>query len=201
VVPIDDGVAVIVCDVSGKGISAAIMASMLQGMIRAELAAKVPLAEIVSSANRFFTQRDVAGKYATICILTVSDSGRIEYVNCGHVAPVVVRKGGIERLDSNNGPVGLLEMMQYDSCSMDLQPGEKIILVTDGVTEAANAADDMFGDENLEAAAVTDDAFESVFAQVRSFCGETPLNDDCTVVEIAFVGVGEAKTMAMSTMS
>jgi serine phosphatase RsbU (regulator of sigma subunit) len=201
VMPIDDGVAVIVCDVSGKGISAAIMASMLQGMIRAELAAKVPLAEIVSSANRFFTQRDVAGKYATICILTVSESGRIEYVNCGHVAPVVVRKRGIERLDSNNGPVGLLEMMQYDSCSMDLQPGEKIILVTDGVTEAANAADDMFGDENLEAAAVTDDAFESVFAQVRSFCGETPLNDDCTVVEIAFIGVGEAKAMAMSAMS
>jgi serine phosphatase RsbU (regulator of sigma subunit)/DNA-binding transcriptional MerR regulator len=201
VMPIDDGVAVIVCDVSGKGISAAIMASMLQGMIRAELAAKVPLAEIVSSANRFFTQRDVAGKYATICILTVSDSGRIEYVNCGHVAPVVVRRRGIERLDSNNGPVGLLEMMQYDSCSMDLQPGEKIILVTDGVTEAANASDDMFGDENLEAAAVADDAFESVFAQVRSFCGETPLNDDCTVVEIAFIGVGEAKAMAMSAVS
>ena len=92
-------------------------------------------------------------------------------------------------------------MMQYDSRSMDLQPAEKIILVTDGVTEAANAADDMFGDENLEAAAVTEDAFESVFAQVRSFCGETPLNDDCTVVEIAFIGVGEAKAMAMSAVS
>ncbi|HVH88314.1 MAG TPA: SpoIIE family protein phosphatase, partial [Terriglobales bacterium] len=63
VVPIDNGVAVIICDVSGKGMSAAIMASMLQGMMRAELAANVPLAEIVASANRFFTQRDVAGKY------------------------------------------------------------------------------------------------------------------------------------------
>ena len=57
----------------------------------------------------------------------------------------------------------------------------------------------MFGDEKLEAAATTEDAFESVFAQVRSFCGEVPLNDDCTVVEIAFICVGrETKMLAMS---
>lgn len=188
VVQLENGVAVIICDVSGKGISAAIMASMLQGMIRAELAARTPLAEIVSGANRFFTQRDVAGKYATICILEIFNTGRVEYVNCGHVAPVVVRKSGVERLDSNNAPVGLLEMMQYDSRAIDLVPGEKIILVTDGVTEAANAADDMFGDENLEAAAITDDAFETVFAHVKSFCAGTPFNDDCTVVELCFSG-------------
>lgn len=191
VVQIESGVAVIICDVSGKGISAAIMASMLQGMIRSELAAKVPLAEIVAQANRFFTQRDVAGKYATICILAIADSGHVDYVNCGHVAPVVIGKTGIERLESNNAPVGLLEMMQYDSRSMDLQPGEKIILVTDGVTEAADSTEEMFGDEQLEAAASAEDPFESVFAQVKRFCGETPLNDDCTVVEIAFSGVGE----------
>lgn len=202
IVPMDDGVAVIVCDVSGKGISAAIMASMLQGMIRAELAARVPLVEIVASANRFFTQRDVAGKYATICIFTVADDGRVEYVNCGHVAPVLVRRNGVERIESNNCPVGLLPIMQYESRYLVLQPGEKIILVTDGVTEAANAVDDMFGDENLEAAAQTQDAFEAVFSNVKCFCGETPFNDDCTVVEIAFSGVpAGANTIAMSAAS
>ena len=201
VVLIDNGVAVIICDVSGKGMSAAIMASMLQGMMRAELAANVPLAEIVTGANRFFTQRDVAGKYATICILAVEDTGRVEYVNCGHVAPVIVRKDGIERLGSNNAPVGLLELMEYESRSIQLEPGEKIVLVTDGVTEAANSADDMFGDENLETAVCSQDAFESVFAQVSAFCGDTPLNDDCTVVEIAYSGLGaeiSKKTMTMA---
>jgi serine phosphatase RsbU (regulator of sigma subunit) len=188
VVPIDNGVAVIICDVSGKGMSAAIMASMLQGMMRAELAAHVPLAEIVASANRFFTQRDVAGKYATICILAMEESGRIEYVNCGHVSPVIIRKDRIERLESNNAPVGLLAFMEYESRTIELEPGEKIILVTDGVTEAANAEDEMFGDEKLEAAVASDDAFESVFTEVTAFCGETPLNDDCTVVEIALLG-------------
>ncbi|HWC15766.1 MAG TPA: SpoIIE family protein phosphatase [Terriglobales bacterium] len=204
VVLIDNGVAVIICDVSGKGMSAAIMASMLQGMMRAELAANVPLAEIVASANRFFTQRDVAGKYATICILAVEDSGRVEYVNCGHVAPVIVRNDGLERLGSNNAPVGLLEFMEYESRTIHLQPGEKIILVTDGVTEAANSEDEMFGDEKLEAAVVSDDAFESVFARVSGFCGDTPLNDDCTVVEIAFSGMGAEvpkKKIAMAAAS
>lgn len=191
VVPTEDGVAIIICDVSGKGISAAIMASMLQGMIRSELAAKVPLAEIVTQANRFFTQRDVAGKYATICIVSIDQEGGVEYVNCGHVAPVLVRSNSLERLDSNNAPVGLLAMMEYDSRSTELNPGDKLILVTDGVTEAANAADDMFGDENLESAAQAGDAFETVFAEVKQFCGETPLNDDCTVVEIAYLGVPE----------
>ncbi|HVH87679.1 MAG TPA: SpoIIE family protein phosphatase, partial [Terriglobales bacterium] len=111
---------------------------------------------------------------------------------------------GIERLGSNNAPVGLLEFMEYDSRKIELQPGEKIILVTDGVTEAANSADDMFGDENLEAAVASDDAFESVFAQVSSFCGDTPLNDDCTVVEIAFSGMDgevQSKKMAMAAAS
>jgi serine phosphatase RsbU (regulator of sigma subunit) len=202
IVPIGTGVAVIICDVSGKGMSAAIMASMLQGMMRAELAAKVPLAEIVAGANRFFTQRDVAGKYATICILAIEDNGRIEYVNCGHVAPVIVRKDGIERLDSNNAPVGLLEMLEYESRIVELRPGEKIVLVTDGVTEAANAADDMFGDEKLEQAALSEDSFESVFSQVRRFCGETPLNDDCTVVEVSFSGISaEVQAMAIAAAS
>jgi serine phosphatase RsbU (regulator of sigma subunit) len=202
VVPTENGVAVIVCDVSGKGISAAIMASMLQGMIRAELAAKVPLPAIVESANRFFTQRDVAGKYATICIFTLEENGTVEYVNCGHVAPVLVRKDGVQRIESNNLPVGLLPAMQFESRQLELRPGEKIILVTDGVTEAANAADDMFGDENLEAASQCQDGFESVFTQVKGFCGETPLNDDCTVVEIAFSGVAaEQSVLAMEAAS
>jgi serine phosphatase RsbU (regulator of sigma subunit) len=202
VVPIQNGVAVIICDVSGKGISAAIVASLLQGMIRSELAAKVPLAEIVANANRFFTQRDVAGKYATICILAISDNGYIEYVNCGHVAPVLLRGNSCERLTSNNAPVGLLAMMEYESSTSYLYPGDKLILVTDGVTEAANSREDMFGDEGLEAAILAEDAFESVFNEVKRFCGETPFNDDCTVVELAFSGIqAEMGTVSIAAAS
>jgi serine phosphatase RsbU (regulator of sigma subunit) len=189
VVPVENGVAIIICDVSGKGISAAIMASMLQGMIRSELAAKMPLDVIVTEANRFFTQRDVAGKYATLCIVFLQPDGTCEYVNCGHVAPVLVNSsGGVRRLNSNNPPVGLLPMMQFGALKCELNPGDRIVLVTDGVTEAASFDENEFGDERLQNAASASDAFETLFAEVTKFCGEAPLNDDCTVVEIVFSG-------------
>ena len=196
VVPVDDGVAVIICDVAGKGISAAIMASMLQGMIRAELALRRHIAEIVEEANSFLAHRDVAGKYATLCIVVLDEDGALEYVNCGHVAPVLVSSGRVHRLDSNNGPVGLFPDMRYSALRCQLQPGDRIILVTDGVTEAGATDEDMFGDDRLEAAAAANDAFETVFAEVEKFCGKAALNDDCTVVEIAFHGVARSAAKA-----
>ena len=191
VVPVEGGVAVIICDVSGKGISAAIMASMLQGMIRSELAARLPLHDIVTHANRFFTQRDVAGKYATVCIFRLEPDGTLEYVNCGHIPPVMITAGGIGRLEFSNPPVGLLPEVEYRSARTKLLPDQRIVLVTDGVTEASTFdenmfGDELFGDERLELAAAAEDAFEAVFAEVAKFCGDRALDDDCTVVEIAY---------------
>src|SRR5512140_2997222 len=89
----DGALAAIICDVSGKGISAAIMASVIQGMIRADIAAHMPLADIVTDVNRFLSQRDVGGKYATACLLRIDPAGDLEYVTCGHIPPVLVRGG------------------------------------------------------------------------------------------------------------
>jgi phosphoserine phosphatase RsbU/P len=150
--------------------------------------ANMPLTDIVTEANCFCTQRDVAGKYATLCILLLQEDGTCEYVNCGHVAPVLVNSNGVQRLHSNNAPVGLLAGLQYGSLTCKLQPGDKIVLVTDGVTEAATSDEYMFGDQRLETTAAGAEAFETLFAEVTKFCGATPLNDDCTVVEIAFCG-------------
>jgi serine phosphatase RsbU (regulator of sigma subunit) len=182
-------VAVIICDVSGKGISAAIMASMLQGMIRSELAsnAKIPLKTVAEELNSYFTQRDVAGKYATLCICRLDACGTLEYINCGHVPPLLVTSTGVKRLESNNPPVALLPMMEYQSNRLHLTAGDRLVLVTDGVTEAA-AAEEEFGDQRLESAAQSEDPFESVFAAVSRFCGDYPFNDDCTVVEVAYAG-------------
>jgi serine phosphatase RsbU (regulator of sigma subunit) len=79
-------------------------------------------------------------------------------------------------------------MMQFGALTCELSPGDRIVLVTDGVTEAASLEDYEFGDERLETAAGANDAFETLFSEVTKFCGETPLNDDCTVVEIVFSG-------------
>src|SRR5216684_6099891 len=86
----EDGLAVVLADVSGKGVSAALLASTLQGMIYSQLTARTPLPEIVAAANRFFTHKHIGEKYATVIIARVRRDGELEYVNCGHIPQLLV---------------------------------------------------------------------------------------------------------------
>jgi serine phosphatase RsbU (regulator of sigma subunit) len=94
VVAIEDGLVVAIADVSGKGIAAAVMASLLQGMIHQGVLSGVPLPEIARSANEFFCVRDLSAKYATFVIACVRSTGGLEYVNCGHVPPLIASAVG-----------------------------------------------------------------------------------------------------------
>jgi sigma-B regulation protein RsbU (phosphoserine phosphatase) len=183
----DQGLTIVLADVSGKGVSAALLASTLQGMIYSQLTAGMPLTEIVTAVNRFFTDKNIGEKYATVIIARVRDDGDLEYVNCGHVQPLVVSNGDVQRPAHGNLPVGLLPDAKYESAHCQLKPGDRLVLVTDGVTEAENARGDFFEDSRLELAAKTG-TLEQIFTAISSFCGGTPLNDDCTVVELVYTG-------------
>src|SRR5579872_4485374 len=182
-----EGLAVVLADVSGKGVSAALLASTLQGMIYSHLSAGMPLLNVVTAVNRFFTDKNIGEKYATVIIARVQHDGNVEYVNCGHILPLVVSSGEIQRPAFGNLPVGLLPDATYKSDHCLLKPGDRLILVTDGVTEAENARGDFFEDSRLEQAAKTG-TLEQIFTAISSFCGGTPLNDDCTVVELLYTG-------------
>src|SRR4029079_10346374 len=93
--------------------------------------------------------------YATAVVAKLWPDGKLEYVNCGHVPPLVIRKGEIVRLASANLPVGLLREATYESGVQQLEPGDKLLVVTDGVTEAENRSGEFFGSERLEDAART----------------------------------------------
>jgi phosphoserine phosphatase RsbU/P len=183
----DQGLTIVLADVSGKGVSAALLASTLQGMIYSQLTAGMPLTEIVTAVNRFFTDKNIGEKYATVIIARVRDDGDLEYVNCGHVQPLVVSAGSVQRPAHGNLPVGLLPDAKYESAHCQLKPGDRLVLVTDGVTEAENSRGDFFEDSRLELAA-KNGTLEQIFTAISSFCGGTPLNDDCTVVELVYTG-------------
>jgi sigma-B regulation protein RsbU (phosphoserine phosphatase) len=183
----DAGLTVVLADVSGKGVSAALLASTLQGMIYSQLTAGMPLTEIVTAVNRFFTDKHIGEKYATVIIARVTDAGSLEYVNCGHIPPLVVSGGQVERPSEGNLPVGLLPDAKYESGHYQLKPGDRVVLVTDGVTEAENASGDFFEDSRLEVAA-KGGGLEDIFAAISDFCCGTPLSDDCTVVELVYTG-------------
>jgi len=184
----DDGLAVVLADVSGKGVSAALLANTLQGMIYSQLTAGMPLPEIVAAANRFFTHKHIGEKYATLIIARIRRDGELEYVNCGHIPPLLVCNQEVIRPAHGNLPVGLLADATYESDRCSLHPGDRLVLVTDGVTEAENARGDFFEDSRLEAVVAKSSTLEDIFSAVANFCGGTPLNDDCTVVELLYTG-------------
>jgi serine phosphatase RsbU (regulator of sigma subunit) len=184
----EDGLAIVLADVSGKGVSAALLASTLQGMIYSQLTARMPLTEIVAAANRFFTDKHIGEKYATLIVARIRRDGELEYVNCGHVPPLLVCNHEVIRPRHGNLPVGLLSDATYESDRCNLHPGDRLVLVTDGVTEAENARGDFFEDHRLEAVAAKSETLEDIFSAVANFCGGTPLNDDCTVVELVYTG-------------
>jgi len=188
VVNTEEGLAVVLADVSGKGVSAALLASTLQGMIYSQLTAGMGLTEIVTAVNRFFTHKHIREKYATLVIARVRHDGQLEYVNCGHVPPLLVCGREVIRPAHGNLPVGLMEDAVYESDHYDLHPGDRLVLVTDGVTEAENDAGDFFDNERLEAVAATSDKLDDIFVAIAAFCAGTPLNDDCTVVELLYTG-------------
>jgi sigma-B regulation protein RsbU (phosphoserine phosphatase) len=181
-----EGLAVVLADVSGKGVSAALLASTLQGMIYSHLSSGMPLLDVVSAVNHFFTEKLVGEKYATVLLARLRRDGDLEYVNCGHVQPLLICGGEVMRPPHGNVPVGLLADATFESARCQLNSGDRFILVTDGVTEAENAMGDFFEDSRLEAAAAKTPTLEGIFSAVADFCGGNPLNDDCTVVEIVY---------------
>jgi sigma-B regulation protein RsbU (phosphoserine phosphatase) len=183
-----EGLAVVLADVSGKGVSAALLASTLQGMIYSHLSSGMPLLDVVAAVNNFFTAKLVGEKYATVLLARLRRDGDLEYVNCGHVQPLLICGGEVMRPPHGNVPVGLLADATFESARCQLNSGDRFILVTDGVTEAENAMGDFFEDFRLEAAAAKTPTLEGIFTAVSEFCAGNPLNDDCTVVEVIYAG-------------
>ncbi len=183
----EKGLSLIVADVSGKGVSAAVVASILQGMLYSHLAEDAELSEMIGTVNRFLFEKIGGQKYATLVIARISPSGEMELMNCGHVPPVIVSGEVVKKLEDGNLPVGLIPFAQFQSAKHQLKPGDRIVVVTDGVTEAEDSSGEFFGNDRLEKCCPG--GFEGIERAVTAFRGATPLSDDCTMTEILFRGV------------
>lgn len=185
-VALDDCVCVAIADVSGKGIPAAIVAATMQGIIHAQLLSGQSLPDIAGLLNQFIYTRNV-DKYATMVLLKLFPDGSIEYMNCGHVQPLLIHSSGTKWLGESNMIVGLIPGVTYSSARIKLQPGERILLATDGLVEAENSAGDPFGDDRLSDIAVRQDLNE-ILETVSKFQANNEAQDDCTMVEVRYNG-------------
>jgi serine phosphatase RsbU (regulator of sigma subunit) len=182
-----DSVTVVIADVSGKGISAAILASTLQGMIYSQLLSGQPLSQIAQVVNQYICARNIR-KYATLVIIRLHANGKAEYINCGHLQPLLCSAGQSTQLTESNLPVGLLPHAVFSSAVTRLKPGTRVLLATDGVTEAENAEGEFFGDDRLRASIHQCATLDEIQNCMRLFCGAAPANDDCTMLEITYRG-------------
>ena len=178
---------IVLADVSGKGVSAAMLAAIMQGLIYSHLIDDRPLHEAANAINQFLCSRDLGGKYATLFLGRIHPDGNVEWIRCGHVAPVRVQgRDIIERWEAGCMPVGLLPVASFEMQMAQLKPGDRLVVVSDGITEAENSVDDLFGEERLEDACKGDDAFNRIMEQVAEFRGSTAQNDDATLMEVIF---------------
>jgi sigma-B regulation protein RsbU (phosphoserine phosphatase) len=185
-IALGDSICAVVADVSGKGVPAAIVAAMLQGIIHAQMLADQPLQAIAHMVNQFLCSR-ATGKYATMVLLKLWANGVAEYLNCGHVLPVLINGARTRRLDRSNVVVGLIPTAEYYSDGCELLRGDRILIFTDGITETENTRGEQFGDLALGSFAHLDDV-DGIFEYVAAFQGDSERQDDWTLLELLYQG-------------
>jgi len=186
-VVLDDCVCVAIADVSGKGVPASIVAATLQGIIHALLLTGTSLPEIANLVNRFLCTRAV-GKYATMILLKLYPNGHVDYLNCGHVAPVIVTETETCELLANNLIVGLIADATYSSSHCELSPGDRILLTTDGITEAEDRFGRQLGESGLDELAHLP-TLDAMIEHVARFQASPVALDDWTLLDIRYAGV------------
>jgi sigma-B regulation protein RsbU (phosphoserine phosphatase) len=178
----------VVADVAGKGVSASLVTSFLQGaLLGASGAADLP--DAFARINRFLCQRAGHGKYATMFYATLDAFGRLNYINAGHCAPFILRATGeIQKLDATSMPVGLTFEAEFALAETTLAAGDRIVLYTDGVTEACNEQGEFYGKKRLREVIrrAPKDLFTELRDDLMQFTSGVPQADDITLVVAAY---------------
>ena len=185
----DTRLAVSVADVCGKGLPAALLMSNLLASLRAFASSERSPREVVSSTNRALCRQTDLRRFVTLFHGVYDSSTRLlTYTNAGHNPPVVARRDGtVERLTTGGMVTGIFEEASYAEGSIGLEPGDRLVLFTDGITEARSAAGAEFDEDGLlrtierHRGADATSLVGAIFEQVASFTGG-PLQDDATVV-------------------
>jgi sigma-B regulation protein RsbU (phosphoserine phosphatase) len=194
VVEVDESCwATVVADVSGKGVSSALLASLLQGAFLTTSPSSDVMAKRVERLNRYLNDRTKGGKYATVFHCLLDRNGSLHYINGGHCAPILISQTGrYEYLEATAMPVGMLAEAEFKVEERQLSPGDRIVIYTDGVTEAQNPSGEFFGRKQLREIVVAHAGdgcaalHDAVLRTVKNFISDAPQADDITLVVLEY---------------
>ena len=185
--------AAVVADVSGKGVGSALLAALLQGMFLAAPYTRLSMEEMMGRVNRFLLDRTGGEQYATVFYCTLEATGLLRWINAGHLPPLLVRPAGeLRELPANGTPLGMLEDAAYQVETTALAAADKLVICTDGFSEARNSQGEFFGIKRLRAtvrahaAASCQELHHALVNAAEEFTGSAPQNDDITVLVLEF---------------
>jgi sigma-B regulation protein RsbU (phosphoserine phosphatase) len=181
-----------IADVSGKGMSAALLMSNLQAALKATASEAVPPEQLCTKVNRIICGNVPPGKFITAFYGLLDGScNRLVYTNAGHNAPILThRDGSWQRLGEGGAPLGLFPDWSYGRGEVQFAAGDRLVLFTDGVTEVSSAAGEEFGEERLVTVLLENrhlsarELQERILAEVAKFSGGR-FEDDATLVVVA----------------
>ena len=186
IIALDDCVCVAIADVSGKGVPASIVAATLQGIIHALMLTGESLPETADLINRFLCARQV-GKYATMILLRLFPDGRLEYMNCGHIPPLLISSDATTYLEDGNLIVGIIEEATYACSTVSLRPGDRILLTTDGITEVEDRSGRQIGIDGLAGLAHMP-SLDEIVKHLQKYQATREAQDDWTLLDIRYTG-------------
>src|SRR5216684_4085981 len=214
VFPLDDRrTAFLLADVSGKGLGAALLTTMLQGALSGMTLGTDP-ARTFNHVNRFLCDHAEVGRYATMFFGILEDTGKLEYINAGHPSPILLRKETTqEAFTEGSFPVGLVPEAEFTTATLQLEPDDTLVLFSDGVTEAMDPEEELYGVSRLRAVLQgktdlpLDEIQKTVLESVENFARGARQADDLTILVVRYravatgiteAGVGTSKSAAAS---
>lgn len=179
----------VLADVSGKGLPAALLMARLQATLQAFVPERPSLAALASSLHKAFRKRGLENRFATLVYLELEPrSARVRLVNAGHMPPLVIGAGQVQPLPAGGPALGIPVAATYEEQSVDLGAGQTLVVYSDGVTEALNEGNAFFGDEGLlgslrgTAALPVAEVAHRLLGAVEAFVGEARWHDDVSLV-------------------
>lgn len=175
-------------DVSGKGIAASMLMAHLHAIFRSLISLDLPVNQLVERANHLFADSTMPAYYATLVCGRARRSGLIELCNAGHCPPLLIRKGDVTNIEATGLPVGIFCQEQYSASEFQLEPGDSLLLYTDGLTESRDPLDSEYGIERL-----------NEIVSARHSLAPHPLTAAC-LEDAKFFRAGQPKTDDLTVM-
>ncbi len=179
-------------DVSGKGVAASMLMANLHAVFRVLIPTGLPLPQLVGRANRIFSESTLPNQYATLILGRAREGGEVEICNGGHLPPLHLSSGGVNRIPTSTLPVGMFQDQEFQSTELNFSPGDSLIVYTDGLTESFGDGGVEYGEHRLDRLLETRHGHSSralvdaCVRDVHAFRDGSPAVDDQTLMVVNF---------------